>query len=111
MFAPGHPLVQRTVPILKVRRYLLDLGNPEGQSKARFFIRFGFTPSDPARLAAALHDHPESNPITDTWSDPWGIRFEVLGPIVSPDGRNPTILTAWINDGGGPTRLVTAVPA
>lgn len=73
-------------------------------------MRFGFDPAKPDVLIAALYEHPEQNPIVETWTDAWGTHFDVVGPLGSPDGRNPTVLTAWFVDEGSP-RLVTAYPA
>ena len=38
----------------KITEYLLSFTHPEGESKARFFTRFGFTPESWEELATAL---------------------------------------------------------
>ena len=107
---PYHPLAGRIVRREKVTRYLLNLTSPEGRGKARFFMAFGFHPDRPEELIEALLEHGGSQPILDIWDDPWGRHVEVVGPITSPDGRNPTILTAWVQDQDGEIRLATAYP-
>ncbi len=44
---------------------------------------------------------------------PFGIRITIVGPLISPDGRNPIIKTGWFidsNDKNNIPRFITAVP-
>lgn len=109
--SPPNPLDGRIVRREKVTRYLLDTTSREGAGKARFFTAFGFSPDEPDALVAALLEHGGINPITDFWDDRWGRHYEVVGPIRSPDGRDPRVLTAWIRDATGEIRLATAYAA
>jgi hypothetical protein len=43
-----------TVPLDKIRTYLLNVSHPVAGPKARWFRSLGYDPSDPERLAASL---------------------------------------------------------
>ncbi|MDV2984276.1 UNVERIFIED_CONTAM: hypothetical protein Q9R58_08170 [Methylobacteriaceae bacterium AG10] len=74
------------------------------------FTTYGFHPDDPDRLVDAIYHHPETGLITQLPADEFGQRWIVVGPIVTPDGRNPVMRTGWIKHGSGPPRFVTAIP-
>lgn len=99
------------VPDTKITRYLLDLTSIDGESKARFFISFGFTISAWEQLADALKRHAQTNPVMNTRPTRYGINYNVEGTIESPDGRNPMIRSIWKidNDAEFPS-FVTAYP-
>ena len=65
MWLPG--LERRYVPAAKITAYLLNFDHPEGGSKARFFVRFGFSPDLPHILEASLLEHPARHEVA-TWS-------------------------------------------
>jgi hypothetical protein len=94
----------------KVVNYLLDLEHKEGGSKAKFFLKRGFTSEDWETTAEALRQHGRTQPVTETSETRFGRKFTVECQIKTPDGKNPCILTAWIQEGGKPPRLVTAHP-
>jgi hypothetical protein len=95
----------------KVIHYLLDAIHPAGASKAKFFISFGFSPRNWAELKSALLNHPRSNPVTNQASNPFGQKFEVSCSLVTPDGRNPCIVSIWIIEPPDPNpRFITAYP-
>jgi hypothetical protein len=96
----------------KIADYFLSPDHPKGGPKAEFFLRFGFTRSGWRVLANALREHAGSQPIISRRQTPFGEIHEVKGPLSTPDGRNPTIRSAWIVlDGDANPRFVTAVPA
>jgi len=95
----------------KITGYLLCLTHQFGGSKARFFMRFGFTMERWQRLAEELRRHGRINPVTRTTETIFGPRFEVEGPIRTPDGRDPHIRTVWqLDEGETDPRLITAHP-
>ena len=95
----------------KIVNYLLCMGHPDGQSKARFFMRFGFSLERWAALADALCDHGKGNAVVNVVKSRYGVRYIVEGDLVSPDGRHPRVRTVWII-GNSETvpRLITAHP-
>lgn len=92
---------------------LVYLLSPRPHSdKSGFFRRFGFTLYEPDILAAALLQHGQTQPVVEIRTTPYGLVYETLGPLTSPDGRNPFVLVAWeLLTGASLPRLVTAVPA
>jgi hypothetical protein len=100
-----------TVPEQKVTHYLLDPAHPAGGSKARFFLRFGFTAAEWQRLAEALLRHVRENEVAAMDQTAHGARYVVDGPLIAPDGSRLNIRSAWyIAVEGGAPRFVTAHP-
>ncbi|MGE0700692.1 MAG: DUF6883 domain-containing protein [Hyphomicrobiaceae bacterium] len=96
----------------KIIAYLLNPSHRFGGAKAVFFERFGFTLDDWQGLREALLLHARENEVVSSEEQLHGEMYEVVGPLRSPDGRNPTVLVAWmIRHGEDSPRLVTAVPA
>lgn len=95
----------------KIVDYLLSLPHPDGQSKARFFIGFGFHPNQWEQLADALRSIGTSNPVCASVESSHGIRYVVDGLLATPINRSPRVRTVWILEANsvGP-RLVTAYP-
>lgn len=101
-----HLIVEQT----KVVGYLLALDHPEGGAKAKYFLKRGFTHESWEAMAEALKQHGRTQSITETSETRFGRKFTVECQIETPDGRDPCILTAWIQEGERPPRLVTAHP-
>ena len=100
-----------TLADAKITQYLLNPAHPTGAAKARFFVLFGFSPANWAELKKALLEHPLSNPVTDQRSRPFGELFEVSCALVTPDGRNPCIISIWLIEPPDPNpKFITAYP-
>lgn len=100
------------VPQAKILDYLLSLTHPEGRDKAVFFRRFGFRQDRWRDLRNALVEHVRVNPISSAAQKPFGIHYQVEGPLKTPDGRNPFVRTVWIVlEGGTIPQLLSAYPA
>ena len=85
----------------KILRYLLSATNPKSASKNRFFRTMGFDPEKWEIIRDALAQHPttaELGPI-DT-SSSYGEKRVFRCNIVTPNGRNPCILTVWMRSAG-----------
>lgn len=80
-----------TVDREKITAYLLNSGHRYGASKARFFVRFGFSLGDWERLALALREHGKQHHVSKVSETIFGTRYEVDGPLRTPDGRAPRI--------------------
>lgn len=95
----------------KIVNYLLCMGHPDGQSKARFFIRFGFSLERWVVLAGALRDHGKGNAVVNVVKSRYGARYVVEGDLISPDGCHLRVRTVWIIENGDTVpRLITAHP-
>jgi len=100
------------VDVEKIRDYLLCDTHPDGRCKAAFFLRFGFHLEVLKKMVEALRRHAIENPVISRVDSLYGVRYTVEGPLESPDGRNPRVITVWIieRDKKVP-RLITAYPA
>lgn len=105
-----NPLRSNYIDINKVTNYLLSVDSILGRHKARFFVSFGFDPKFPNVLISALKIHVTENRIVDVWQDEWGMHYDVRGPLVTPDGRNPTVRSCWLVGEGEIARFITAFP-
>jgi hypothetical protein len=99
------------IPQAKIRGYLLSPTHRDGQHKAEFFTRFGFSVTAWQELAAALRQHAIDHEIAKEEDSPFGKRYIVEGIIQAPDGRTPMLRTVWFIETGADTpRFVTAYP-
>ena len=95
----------------KVTEYLLNSAHRFGASKARFFAGFGFRSDDWETLARALYEHAQRHEVSLERETGFGPRFEVDGPLNTPDGRAPRVRTVWqLDHGEVAPRLITAYP-
>lgn len=99
------------VPANKILRYLLDPANERNQGKPGFFFRFGFTRQAWRRLADALSQHASLYDVVRTEITEYGVKYRIVGALMTPDERNPTVRTLWIVlHGDDVPRFITAVP-
>lgn len=99
------------IPATEIRGYLLSLNHPDSCAKARFFMSFGFTPEYWRRLADALREHAAANNVAQQKQAPFGVKWVVEGPLLTPDGSNPMVRAVWfVPTGGSFPRFVTAYP-
>lgn len=103
---------QFAVKTSKVTRYLLDVAHVEGGSKARFFLSFGFSATDPDAFILALLRHAVPEKLVRRESTVWGRKFVYEGALDTPDGRCPAIRSIWQTApaGGEVGFLVSAYP-
>jgi hypothetical protein len=99
------------VPENKVRNYLLSFSHLEGRSKARFFGDYGFSDSNWLAFASALKNHAIHQEAGLSKQNAYGMFYNVDGPLMTPDGRNPEIRSIWLlEDGSFIPKLITAYP-
>lgn len=95
----------------KLTIYLLNPSHPVGSSKARFFLRFGFSAENWQLLAERLRLHGVENEIVSMEPTKYGMRFAVDGLLEAPDGTHLNLRTAWfISSGESNPVFVTAYP-
>lgn len=94
----------------KITEYLLNDDHPEGKSKARFLALAGFERTEPQALDAALRAQHLPSEARFGKPSPFGIKYEVTGPLTGPAGA-VIITSIWIVRHGEPfPRLITIVP-
>lgn len=95
----------------KITEYLLSATHPDGASKAKFFLRFGFHLENWEILGVALRKHAVKCAVVKTVESAFGTRYTVEGALETPDGRNPRLRTVWlVEKGSAVPRLITAYP-
>ena len=94
----------------KVRDYLLNLGHPDGGSKAVWFHSLGYNRDECHYLSADLLAIARDCTDFDTETSRFGVKYKAVGPVGRPDHRPGLVLTVWIVDDDDPPRLVTAYP-
>ena len=107
------PNVDRAiVPGAKLTAYLLSHDHPRGRAKARFLESFGFSRGDCPGLHDALVAHAAAHEVSRQHPSQTGTRYEIGGPLPSPDGRAPVVrVVRFIDTGEDVPRLVTLVPS
>jgi|SaaInl8_200m_RNA_FD_contig_21_1818565_length_538_multi_4_in_0_out_0_1 hypothetical protein len=99
------------IPKAKITDYLLSLNHPDGCTKSKFFMQFGFSSKHWQIFAEALKYHAQLNELTRTEISYFGIRYVIEGILLSPDRRNPEIRSVWfIKTGADIPSFVTAYP-
>ena len=95
----------------KVGSYLLNITHPDGGPKARFFLGHGFCLEDLQPFAIALAAHGFAGWPGVVKPGYKGNKHVVSGPISTPNGTTPDIVTVWeLKDGEQTARLITAYP-
>ena len=104
-------LDRAVVPEAKIVNYLLSVRHSGGRAKARFLESFGFRAQDWRLLRDAVIAHARANDITATHQTRFGTRYEIDGPLRTPDGRAPMVRVVWFVESEVIVpRLVTLVP-
>src|SRR5579862_2618090 len=104
-------LNRAALPEAKIVNYLLSARHPGGRAKARFLEGFGFRVQEWRALRDAIMAHATANDVTASHQSRFGIRYEIDGPLPTPDGRAPTVRVVWFVDSQENTPgLVTLVP-
>src|SRR6266540_606848 len=100
---------QATIEDRKIIHYLLSGSHPAGRAKAVFFRRFGFRTSTWQSLRDALLDHARSAALVSASDTPFGKKYTLEGPLVTPGARRPRVRSIWfVATGETAARLVTA---
>jgi hypothetical protein len=96
----------------KITHYLMDLTNPSGVGKPKFFMARGFTRSNWVQLKRALLEHPHRNQVSDQKTNRHGEKYKVRCSLLNPDNTNPCVVSIWIIQPSDPfPRFVTAYPS
>lgn len=99
------------VELSKLIDYLLSLDHPDGKSKAKFFMQFGFESPQPKVMESAMLSHAITQPVVEIVQSEHGVKYVLECSIQTPDKRNPCIRSVWIVDAGQTLpRLVTSYP-
>jgi hypothetical protein len=104
-------LTRAVIPEAKIVNYLLSTRHSGGRAKARFLESFGFRVQDWHALRDAVIAHATANDIAASHQTRFGTRYEIDGPLPTPDGRAPMVRVVWfVQSQENVPRLVTLVP-
>src|SRR5262249_20155507 len=104
-------LARAVVPEAKIVNYLLSVNHSAGRAKAHFLEGFGFRAQEWHVLRDAIVAHAAANDITASHQTPFGTKYEIDGPLPTPDGRAPIVRVVWFVEAQESVpRLVTLVP-
>jgi hypothetical protein len=94
----------------KIRDYLLDLGHPRGRTKAQFFYSQGFRLEQWPLLVLTLKMH-ALNGMAELSQRRADVEYwQVVGPLETPSGKRPLVISVWEIQNNGVPRLITAYP-
>lgn len=103
---------QSVIADQKITEYLLNSEHALGKSKAKFFLGRGFTKENINEFKTALKRHVIERDVFEKPITGFGHKYIVKCELVTPDLRNPCIITVWIiEDGQEFPKLVTAYPS
>jgi uncharacterized protein DUF6883 len=79
------PNAERAViKVEKLTEYLLNMSHKRGAAKARLLLGVGYRPDAPRRLESDLRAQHLSLEVTRTSENPYGVVYEIEGPIKTP---------------------------
>ena len=95
----------------KLRDYLLSADHPQGRSKALYLSALGYERDNWGQLATDLRQQILPLDARHTEDSRWGSKYEILGLLRGPDGREAWVQTIWIVlRGKTDARFVTLIP-
>lgn len=96
----------------KLQDYILSPTHPDGRSKAAYLALGGYSREDWSRLERDLRGQHLSLEARPGRVTPWGRKYEILGPLIGPNGQTLWIRTVWIvRHEESMARLITLIPA
>lgn len=93
----------------KVTRYLLAVDHPTGRHKALWLMAHGFRLEAWEVLVEAIKRHAFIHEVLRAEGSPFGNRYVVEGPFMTPDGRDPPARSIWFVEAGGYAPLFVTV--
>jgi hypothetical protein len=99
-----------SIPVAKLRDYLLESTHPSNGGKARFFASLGYTKEDWQRLARDLREQHLTQDAIEVEGNAYGSKWTISADLRGPT-RSGRILSVWFVDFGQTVpRFVTARP-
>jgi hypothetical protein len=103
-----------TIRDITSRLGLADVLNPShkrGGAKARLLLSLGYRTDAPDALESDLRAQHLSLNATRTAQNPYGVAYEIEGPITTPSGRIVRFCSIWqIDTGSEVPRFITMYP-
>ena len=95
----------------KLTTYLLNPSHKRGGAKARLLLSLGYHREVPAVLESDLRAQHLSLNATRISQNPYGVSYEIDGPITTPSGKVVRFCSIWqIDTGSDVPRFITMYP-
>ncbi len=95
----------------KLTDYLLNTKHRRGGSKAQLLRQFGYSAENWKRLASDIRTYHLEAEIDRVRHTPYGVRYEIVAELLTPQGRGLLMRTIWqIDVGNDAPRLITMIP-
>jgi hypothetical protein len=95
----------------KLAGYLLDLGHRRGGGKAKLLHSLGYEARNWQKLAEDIRQQHLSEDVIETRESAWGIRYDIVAPLIGPSGSTVMFRSVWQFDlGSNHPRLITMYP-
>ena len=95
----------------KLSWYLLNVSHKRGAAKARLLLGLGYQTGTPQVLDSDLRMQHLPLDITRTSENPYGVVFEIEGPIKTPGGKIVRFCSIWqVDTGTDVPRFITMYP-
>jgi hypothetical protein len=95
----------------KIRDYLLNPDHQRGGSKSRVLLSLGYRRDNWELLERAIRLQHLTAEVTVERENPWGRRYEIRAPLITPSGRTIIIESIWQIDAGSDVpRFITMYP-
>ena len=95
----------------KLRDYLLNPGHRRGASKAKLLLSLGYRTEQWQRLETDLRGQHLGVDVATTIDTGYGVRHEIVAPLIGPNGHSVTFRSIWqIDTGTDEPRLITMAP-
>ena len=95
----------------KLRDYILNSSHPDGESKARFLSEIGYKQENWQILERDLRNQHLPLAASPGKKSIYGAKYEIVGPLVGPNGDRKWIRSIWIiRTGESVARFVILIP-
>ena len=110
--SPSLPnIAQAVISREKLEGYILNVEHRRGGHKARLLAQFGYTADNWRRLEYDIRRCIMDAEIETTRATMYGTRYEIVGLLNTPNGRDLRVRTVWQTDAGtNVPRLITLYP-
>jgi hypothetical protein len=95
----------------KITSYLLNIKHKRGGNKAVLLSSLGYSIEDWSRLVDDLRLYHLNVEVTLVRDTPYGQRYEIRAPLITPSGRSLIVRSIWqIDIGADQPRFITLFP-
>jgi hypothetical protein len=101
-----------TIAADKITGYLLNVSHKRGGPKARLLLSVGYRSDDPQALESDVRVQHLSLDVTRTHRNPYGVVYEIEGPIKTPGDRSVRFCSVWqVDTGADAPQFITMYPS